>query len=133
LEIGETEEVYRFGCAEIDSNSYDQGDNDTNDDVKNASNLVRGKFSPYLAIHSVSKLETGCLYNIYLDHVENVKQEFQNRMDSSEPFYAISNRYNFEGLTDGSYAVCYRGDCYINTFTYRLNRNFNDPSLPNSD
>ena len=29
--------------------------------------------------------------------------------------------------------ICYRGDCYINQFTYRLNRNFNDPSLPNND
>jgi hypothetical protein len=29
--------------------------------------------------------------------------------------------------------VCYRGDCYINTFTYRLNRNFNDKTLPNND
>jgi len=57
-------------------------------------------------------------------------------MDSSEPFYAISDRYNFEdlGKPDSGYSlVCYRGDCYINTFTYRLNRNFNDPSLPNSD
>jgi len=65
-------------------------------------------------------------------------------MDSSDPFYSISDRYNFEGLpvisiTSGGETkqfrtqVCWRGDCYINTFTYRLNRNFNDPSLPNND
>jgi hypothetical protein len=61
-------------------------------------------------------------------------------MDSSEPFYAISDRYNFEGLSyitteskDKKSLVCWRGDCFINQFTYRLNRNFNDPSLPNND
>jgi hypothetical protein len=52
-------------------------------------------------------------------------------MDSSEPFYAISNRYNFDTLYKN--ITCWRGDCYINLFTYRLNRNFNDPSLPNND
>ena len=68
-------------------------------------------------------------------------------MDSSEPFYAISDRYNFDGLANSNLVyegtdaemvavrtlVCWRGDCFINTFTYRLNRNFNDPSLPNND
>jgi hypothetical protein len=54
-------------------------------------------------------------------------------MDSSEPFYAISDRYNFSGLEGGNTLICWRGDCFINTFTYRLNRNFNDPSLPNND
>ena len=57
-------------------------------------------------------------------------------MDSSEPFYSISDRFNFEWLADESSVkstICYRGDCYLNTFTYRLNRNFNDPSLPNND
>jgi len=52
-------------------------------------------------------------------------------MDSSEPFYAISNRYNFDGFDNS--IICWRGDCFINLFTYRLNRNFNDPSLPNND
>jgi hypothetical protein len=65
-------------------------------------------------------------------------------MNSSEPFYAISDRYNFEQVpvenekVDNAQlkkhvTVCWRGDCYINTFTYRLNRNFNDPSLPSND
>ena len=53
-------------------------------------------------------------------------------MNSAEPFYAISNRYNFGVLPDNK-IICWRGDCYINNFTYRLNRNFNDPSLPNND
>ena len=135
LEMGETEEAYRFRCAEYDSGTYDSGDEDF-DAINSATNIVRGMFSPYLAIYSNTALDTSCLYNIYQYNTVAIAQEYQNRMDSSEPFYAISDRYNFEdlGKPDSGYSlVCYRGDCYINTFTYRLNRNFNDPSLPNSD
>ena len=135
LEMGETEEAYRFRCAEYDSGTYDSGDEDF-EAINSATNIVRGMFSPYLAIYSNTALDTSCLYNIYQYNTVAIAQEYQNRMDSSEPFYAISDRYNFEDLGkpgSGYSLVCYRGDCYINTFTYRLNRNFNDPSLPNSD
>jgi hypothetical protein len=61
-------------------------------------------------------------------------------MNNKDSFYAISDRYNFENLPFETREInadrsitCFRGDCYINTFTYRLNRNFNDPSLPNNE
>jgi hypothetical protein len=57
-------------------------------------------------------------------------------MNDYSEFYAISDRYNFESMiiSGSNYEhTCYRGDCYINTFTYRLNRNFNDKTLPNND
>lgn len=136
LEMGETEEAFRFVYAEVDNGTTDAGNEDY-DKVNNSTNIVRGKFSPYLAIYSDQKLDTSQLYNIFQDSSINITQEYQNRMDSSEPFYAISDRYNFNGLavknTNTRTLVCWRGDCYINTFTYRLNRNFNDPSLPNND
>lgn len=146
-EIGKAEEVYRFRYAEIDNGStdtgtkvsgqYDKG-NAIEDQASEATNIVRGIYSPYLAIYSNTKLDTSALYNIYQDTYSesNLKQEYQNRMDSSEPFYAIGDRLNFSQLSfsDSNYSsICYRGDCFINTFTYRLNRNFNDPSLPNND
>jgi len=53
-------------------------------------------------------------------------------MNSSEPFYAIGDRYNFNDIINNQ-VECWRGDCFHNQFTYRLNRNFNDPSLPNND
>lgn len=131
LEIGETEEAFRFKYAEVDNSVYNAGENDYKK-VNEAYNIVRGKYSPYLAIYSEGeKLETGCLYNICQEISVNNRQEFQNRMDSSEPFYSISDRYNL--ITSDLEYDCWRGDCYINQFTYRLNRNFNDPSLPNND
>lgn len=134
LNIGTTEEAYRFGFAEYEST----------DNQNNEFNIVRGTYSPYLAIYSDGKLDVGCLYNIYSNNQQSVEQELLNRMNSYEPFYAISNRYNFENLDGTSIIIsnnsespktltCFRGDCYLNTFTYRLNRNFNDPSLPNND
>jgi len=62
--MGQTEEAFRFKYAEIDSGSYNAGEEDF-DKINEATNLVRGKYSPYLAIYSESgKLKTGCLYNI---------------------------------------------------------------------
>ena len=131
LEIGSAEESFRFKYAEVDNGSSNMGSGNE-DEVDKATNIVRGIYSPYLAIYSNNKLEINCLYNIYQEMSAGTTQEYQNRMDSSEPFYAISDRYNFKGLTNNS-LTCWRGDCYLNTFTYRLNRNFNDPSLPNND
>ena len=131
LNIGVAEEAYRFGFAEIDTSS---------EKVEEQTNLVRGIYSPYLAIYSESVLSTGCLYNIYTDEEVDIRQQFLDRMNSSDAFYAIGDRNNFDNLTkkedNNNYYytnLCYRGDCYLNTFTYRLNRNFNDPSLPNND
>ena len=132
LEMGETEESFRFKYAEVDTGTYNAGEEKKN---KNSYNLVRGKYSPYLAIYSDTKLDVNQLYNIFQEGVENISTEYQTRMDSSEPFYAISDRYNFEQLigNDDKSLICWRGDCFINNFTYRLNRNFNDPTLPNND
>lgn len=124
LNIGCAEESYRF--------RYVGNGESNNDENYEATNIVRGIYSPYIAIYSKDEtIESNCLYNIYRDSNISEIQEFQNRMDSSEPFYAISNRYNLN-IEDKEF-ICYRGDCYINQFTYRLNRNFNDPSLPNND
>lgn len=141
--IGKAEEAFRFRYVELDNGTYDAGTkvknqnkgNSITEIVDEATNLVRGVYSPYLAIYSDQKLDTSCLYNIYQDtyNPNNLKDQFQIRMDSSEPFYAISDRYNFSQLNSNNSLTCWRGDCYINNFTYRLNRNFQDPTLPNND
>ena len=136
LEKGKAEEVFRFKYAEVDKSSYNAGDEDF-DAINAATNLVRGKYSPFLAIYSANELNTSELYNIYSKGTRNNdRQNFLDRMNNYDAFYSISDRYNFEQLAVSSnvYAkICYHGDCYINTFTYRLNRNFNDSSLPNND
>ena len=131
LVVGAAEESFRFKYAEVDNGTYNAGD-ENYDKINSSYNIVRGNYSPYLAIYSNGgELETGCLYNIYQDAPISTKNEFQTRMNSSEPFYSISDRYNISD-EDTEY-VCWRGDCYINQYTHRMSRNFNDPSLPNND
>jgi len=108
-----------------------EGDNNTFD----GTNLARGIFSPYLAIYTTEgTLKQTSIYNIYKDDasLNDDRLKIKERMSISEPFYAISDRYNFK--KEGNQEVkCFRGDSFINNFTYRLNRNFNDPSMPNND
>ena len=40
---------------------------------------------------------------------------------------------NEEDFDPGVYLDIFRGDCYLCTFTHRLNRNFQDPSAPSND
>ncbi len=56
-----------------------------------------------------------------------LKNYFLTRGHDISPFYAISDRYE---LSDISSVDVYRGDCYSNTVTIRLNRNFTDPEVP---
>lgn len=139
IKAGEQEEAYRFELVDSEYYDYDSNDQKFNanpDDnssnkTPNPIKIARGMYSPFLAVYSESALETSCTYNIFLDSSDNIKQDIETRMQSYEPFYAISDRYNFDNISNS--LICYRGDCYINTFSYRVNRNFNDPTLPNND
>jgi hypothetical protein len=42
-----------------------QQDDDDFDKVNSATNIIRGKYSPYVAVYSTKELDTSCLYNIY--------------------------------------------------------------------
>jgi hypothetical protein len=64
LEIGETEESFRFRYVDVDNGAYNAGDDDF-DKVNSATNIIRGKYSPYVAVYSTKELDTSCLYNIY--------------------------------------------------------------------
>ena len=55
-----------------------------------------------------------------------MKEYFQIRGNNTSPFFAVSDRY----LLDNNSVEVYRGDCYTNTVTIRLNRNFVDPDVP---
>lgn len=126
---GEAEEAWRFKYLQYSNK------------VKNASNLVRGSYGPYLGIDGYSN--PGSIINInspdYLDM--NIRDKFEVRHADKTPYYAISKRYalkdfkedrsnnNLNSLIDN----LYRGDSFICTFTHRFNRNFQDPEAPTND
>lgn len=109
---------------------------------------VRGIFGPYLGILNFSG-NYGDIINIYRPgyNLNNNYQNFQTQYFDESPYYCISDRYSIEDFKQlvgssvedttelGSATITgvYRGDCFINVYTHRLNRNFQDPEAPTND
>ena len=95
-----------------------------------ATNLVRGAFGTYIGLEGYNGY---ChILNIMLPEYNESRMDkyFSIRYQSEEPFMPISDRIDsseFYGLN------CYRGDCYVGTFTHRMVRNFQDPEAPIND
>lgn len=131
---GEAEEGFRFRYIESKNKE------------KEATNLIRGAYSPYLGIIG-DQVTIGSIINIYIPGYSEAQMStyFNTRYEDNSPYYSVSSRLslaNIDGLLSlqkaggdlYTYTVpCYRGDCYICNFTHRLNRNFQDPSAPTND
>lgn len=112
----------------------------------NAKNLVRGHFTGYIGCDQI--LPAHKIVNIHIPgYNQNLMEDyFKVRFNSFSSYYAISDRYDIgllnkdnlyrptitRGLADYKFTE-YRGDCYINTVTIRMNRNFSDPEVPLND
>lgn len=90
--------------------------------------LIRGDFCPYIGVNGL--LTPNVLYTIKTGDYSETKLRtyFEIRGNQSEPFYAISNRYALDS-TDKTIDL-FRGDCYTNTTSIRIIRNFIDPEVP---
>lgn len=88
--------------------------------------LIRGIYCPFLGVGG--SLIDNNIYNIKIPNYSTAKMKeyFQIRGNNTAPFFAISDRY----LLDNSSIDVYRGDCYTNTVTIRINRNFVDSDVP---
>ena len=120
-------------------------------DLFNTAPFVRGKYSPYLGIKTENEnIKVGSIINIYIPNynASKIEEYFNIRMSDTSAYYPITDRlelskpklsiasshYLFNNDSDSvSRIECFRGDCYISTFTERINRNFQDPSAPNND
>lgn len=115
-----------------------------------ATNLIRGSYTGFIGQEGFTIATK--IVDIHTPgyNYTNMREYFLVRFNSSDSFYAISNRYDmqllrsevsyFEELnkvtiTSGLYYnfKIYRGDCFINTVTARIQRNFQDPDVPISD
>ena len=99
---------------------------------KESYNYIRGIYCPFLGTDSI--LRDNTIYTIKQKgySVSYLKEYFKVRGHDQAPFYAISDRFSLEDLENKTLDV-YRGDCYTNTVTFRLNRNFIDSSVPIND
>ena len=94
-------------------------------------NLLRGVYTGIIGI--MGNVRDGSLYNIRIpEYIDDKTEEYFNiRKNDLSSYYAISNRYS---VNDGGNTIgVYRGDCYTNTVTVRLMRNFIDPDAPIMD
>lgn len=131
---GEAEEGFRFRYIESKNKE------------KEATNLIRGVYSPYLGIIG-DQVTIGSIINIYIPGYSEAQMStyFNTRYEDNSPYYSVSSRLSLANIDSllslqkaggdlYTYTVpCYRGDCYICNFTHRLNRNFQDPSAPTND
>lgn len=100
-------------------------------------NIVRGQFTPYIGILS-SKLSKHGIYSIRIPQLGKTNEYFLIRKQDESPYYTVSNRIGpkveeGEGNIDTQYIDVYRGDCFTNTVSMRIIRNFIDPDVPISD
>lgn len=132
--LGDAEEAYQFRYIETNNRSK-----------SDACNLVRGIYSPYLGIVSRGNISYNSLINIYIPGYSESQMNnyFAIRYDDNTAYYSIGDRidintaiHDWKHLNNNSlyqYTTLARGDCYLCTFTHRLNRNFADSSNPYND
>ena len=87
-------------------------------------NIVRGLYCPYIGISSKT-LSSPTIYSVrLLEQNASILELMKVRQQDSSEYYCISKK------TDGSNINVFRGDCYTNTVSIRINRNFIDPTAP---
>ena len=105
-------------------------------------NMVRGVYGPYCGISNY-KGKYGDKVNVYVNGYSPTlfKEYYSVRKNDKSEYYPICERKSYVDIkTYGLLAIdeknqkpCYRGDCYINTFTHRIYRNFIDPETTLND
>lgn len=120
-----------LAAATAMKSSYSKG---TGNYTDNNVRITRGAYGAYLGLTKAKELKPNTLINIYAPgYLSQSSQDYFNvRIADESPFYAISKRYQL-GRDSMNDDVFFRGDCYISTFTHRINRNFQDPDAPNNE
>jgi len=116
------------------------------DKTATANNLIRGNFNAFVGMEGYTGKTQ--LVDIHFPGYDpsNMRDYFILRGDSVHPFFGMSNRYDIQLIdeainpyinmtkrSDSRVFKEYRGDCFINTFTSRMQRNFADPDVPIND
>lgn len=121
----------------VDPNLGNYEDLDTSGDYNNTTSKVRGEFNTFIGCTNL--VSPGTYYNIFIKdyNVNDWKNYFKIRYNDSNSFKPVSDRFSWDSIWDGttdktsfSTKAFYRGDCYINTVTQRMNWNFTDPEMP---
>jgi hypothetical protein len=110
-----------------------------------ATNVLRGAWTGFVGAENFP--EETCIVDIHIPgyNPAEMRDYFLLRANSFHPYYAMSDRYDFQLLsgivpystvtlgTDNIQFQEYRGDCFIGNYTCRMMRNFTDPETPIND
>lgn len=99
---------------------------------KDATNIIRGLFSPYIGMEGNQKLGT-TLLNIRIPNYDETSDYFSIRYRDMSPFYSITDRLDLNTVEKLEGVNAFRGDCFICNYTQRITRNFQDPETPIND
>lgn len=133
-QVGDGLSVSSFGFLE----------NESRTNVRTADNIIRGQYTPFIGVITEQQyLMPNYLYNIRIPHSSDYKDDFRIRYNDSSEYYAVSNKLNFLGqlvedpetgdMITFVGAQVFRGDCFTNTVTVRMHRNFIDSTAPITD
>jgi hypothetical protein len=90
-------------------------------------NIVRGYYCPYIGV-ATNSLRNPTLYSVrLLEQDADIKELMSVRSQDNSEYFCITDR------TDELTIDAFRGDCYTNTVSIRINRNFIDPTAPVSE
>ena len=117
--IGDGINVDQFGVSDLS-----QGKNVYTEDR----NVVRGLFTPYIAVAGDIDNKFSYIYDIRIPHDTTYANDVKVRATDSSEFYAVSDRKRLDETID-----VYRGDCFKNLVTVRMHRNFIDQTAPIAD
>lgn len=92
--------------------------------------IIRGNYCPIIGTNS--KLSPSTIYTVKNNIVDD-KMWLTTLLQTNNPYFAITNRFRLEDTDAEKVISAYRGDCFTNTVTIRLNRNFIDPTVPSND
>ena len=144
---GNAQEAYRTSFIN-EQHSAERGNmngEDFNSKNDQDFNFVRGIYSPYLGIvakqyNNSSEKDRGYSYtfNIYAKGTQFWDENGEDpnlliRFNDNSPYYPISNRIEFNDKGENIEQDIFRGDCFLCTFTHRVNRNFQDSTAPTND
>lgn len=116
--VGDGVNIDSFGF--VDGGEYDKQYEDK---------VVRGNYTPFIGVVTeTTDFEPNYLYNIRSEHDPTYTLDFVARSNNYAEYYAITNKTSLEKSVIG-----FRGDCFTNTVTIRMNSNFIDDTAPVAD
>ncbi len=116
--IGSSEEVRQFSFF-----GKTDGEETSNTDWR----ITRGLYCPFVGVENI--LSPSSIYNVKIKNYSSdfLQKYIEIRANDGSPYFAITDRYALDEVEN---IKAFRGDCFTNTVSIRMIRNFIDSDVP---